>query len=231
MLDLARDLVALFGLMAAAVGACGVALVLAKQLGLDAQFLRYFNAGPRNPERTLELMIECADVAAREGLLKLEAHIARLDEPLLARGVSLALEGRAERDMRKELDHAIQTSAESGAARARLLATTGMVAQAAGILIALGLLIACLALASGLSGALPGILLLLGGATALLAIVAGSLWSESAGMGRAADALCDLIIAEGILLVRSGRDARSVAQTLSRYVPPPAATHTLARAA
>jgi chemotaxis protein MotA len=220
--EVLQNLVALFGLLAAAIGAAGVALVIAKQLNLDAHFLRRLNSPRRNPERTLALMLECADLASREGLLSVEARIAALPEPLLARGIALAIQGKPEREMRSELDIAIESAATTGASRARWLANTGIAAQAFGIVLASALMAACLGIAIAMNGTLPGILLLLGGATALLAIVAGTLWSEAAGMARAADALCDLIIAEGVLLLRSGRDPRSVAQTLSRYMPPPA---------
>jgi flagellar motor component MotA len=226
-----QNLVALFGLLAAAVGAAGVALVVAKQLNLDAHFLRHLNTPRRDPERTLALMLECAELAAREGLLRVEAHIASLREPLLARGIALAIEGKPEREMRSELDQAIQSAAADGAARSRFLATSGIAAQAFGIVLASALLAACLTIAIGTTGTLPALLLLVGGAAALLAIIGGTLWSEAAGMARAADALCDLIIAEGVLLLRSGRDPRSVAQTLSRFMPPASGTAPLAKAA
>jgi len=65
----------------------------------------------------------------------------------------------------------------------------------------------------------------------LLAIVAGGMWSESAGMSRAADVLCDMILAEGMLLLGEGRDPRSIAQALSRYLPPDGLPEPVARAA
>jgi chemotaxis protein MotA len=230
-LDLVQDLVALIGLLAAAVGAGGIALVLARQFGLDAQLLRCSLPRARSPERTLEMMLACADIAAREGILKLETHAATLREPLLSRGIALAMEGRSGREMRELLDAAVESAAGSGAARARLLMVAGLGAQIAGILIASLLTAACIYLAAGASGAVSGMLMLVGGTVGLLSIVAGSLWSDAAGMTRATDALCDLIIAEGVLLLRAGRDPRSIAQALSRFLPPQDSPSLLARAA
>jgi flagellar motor component MotA len=218
-LELMQNLVALFGLLAAAVGAGGVALVVAKQVGIDARILRGLSRGTRTPEGTVDLVIHCAELASREGLLKVEAHVANFKEPLLARGVSLALEGKGEADMRRMLDAEIEAAAADGAVRARLMALVGAAAQIGGIILATMLLIGCLTLASGLSGSVSGILLLLGGTTGLLSIVAGSLWSDAAARTRAADTLCNLIIAEGVLMLRSGRDPRFVAAALGRMLP------------
>jgi flagellar motor component MotA len=230
-IDLVPNLIAGIGLLAAAAGAGGIAVVAAKQLGLESHLVRLLPSIPRSPERTLDLMVYCADIAAQEGLLRLESQIATSGEPLLIRGVGMALEGRSEAEIRDVLEQSLENSARRSAGRARLLGHAGVGMQVLGIVLATGLLLACLALAGGLAGSLPGLLMLLGGMTGLLAIVAGTVSSDAAGLMRASESLCDLIIAEGVLLLQAGRDSRAMAQVLSRYLPPAEMPMMLAKAA
>lgn len=85
-------------------------------------------------ESLLETLVECANIARRDGLLSLEATVAEIEDPLLRRGLELAIDGTDPGDLGRILEAELHSETVYGGRQAKLFADMGGYAPTIGII-------------------------------------------------------------------------------------------------
>ena len=94
-----------FGLLIASLKAAAKALV----------------TGPPKYNNLMETLVDCANIARRDGLLSLEATVNDLENPLLRRGLELAIDGTDPQDLSRILDAELHSETVYGNRHAKFL--------------------------------------------------------------------------------------------------------------
>lgn len=89
---------------------------------------------PYEPGELIELMVEMASQARREGLLSLEVQIAELKDPFIKKGLQLVIDGQDEEFVRGFLETELETIGERHAAGALVFSQAGSYAPTLGVL-------------------------------------------------------------------------------------------------
>lgn len=210
----------LLAIAMAAVGACGIALAAAHAMDLPTLLARKQPAA--SPEQAVDRIAQIADVARREGLLAAELMVDAGREPILAMGISLAIEGATPDTVRERLDSQVQ-------ARVALPARGGsplrgpsfppiLTMAAAGMVLAV---ILGFARDPGSLGGLPALAVLgIAGVMAIGVSVLGS--RDRSHVSKTDGALAALLEAAGAGMIRQGFDGSAVRAHLTGLLPPSA---------
>jgi chemotaxis protein MotA len=78
--------------------------------------------------------VECANIARRDGLLSLEATVSEIEDPLLRRGLELAIDGTDPGDLGRILEAELHSETVYGGRQAKLFADMGGYAPTIGII-------------------------------------------------------------------------------------------------
>ncbi|GHT11540.1 flagellar motor protein MotP [Planctomycetales bacterium] len=180
-----------------------------------------FTAKDRDPLKVIEQIVTLAETARREGLLSLENHMEEIDNPLLAAGIRMAVDG-----MSPEVVESIMNT-EIDAVNGRHNYGRGIVAN-----------FGKYAPAFGMIGTLVGLVLMLadldpdkvgtGMAVALLTTLYGAIlsnlmflpWADKLGFINDEEMRCMDITLKGVIAIQSGENPRVVKQKLLMYLPP-----------
>jgi chemotaxis protein MotA len=206
-------------------GCFAVALVgfpIKQALNAFKLIAKVFYNKPEHLNRVIEEMVGLAEIARRDGLLALETKAAEIEDPFVALGVQMAVDGT-----RPEIiAEVLRTDIESMQARhrdckkmielvGRCGPAFGMVATLLGLILMLGNLSdpdsIGPSMAVALVGTMYGVL-----AANLIAIPFG----EKLGGLSAEESLAKEIVLRGVLGIQSGDNPRTIQQKLTTYLPP-----------
>lgn len=173
------------------------------------------------PDELVTTIVKCAETARREGLLALESQVQTIEEPLLKRGLELAIDGTDPEALADVLEAEVSATHKRGAIPAKLFENMGGYAPTIGII-----------------GTVMGLVNVLGNldepselghliAAAFIATLwgvlsANVLWLP---MGNKLKALNELehqrneMIVEGVLAIQGGANPRMVDRKLRALLP------------
>ncbi|MDR1485649.1 MAG: MotA/TolQ/ExbB proton channel family protein [Planctomycetaceae bacterium] len=194
---------------------------LSDLLVLGTCFKKTFFNHKEDPMEAITLIVSLADTARREGLLSLENRMQDIDDPFIAGGVRMAIDGLA-----PEIVEAVMNT-EIDAVNARHLYNRSLVAN-----------FAKYAPAFGMIGTLIGLVLMMADfnpesigqamAVCLLTTLYGSILSnlyflpmaDKLGFLNDFEIRVKEIAVKGIVAIQAGENPRVIKQKLMTYVPP-----------
>ena len=172
-------------------------------------------------ESLLETLVECANIARRDGLLSLEATVAEIEDPLLRRGLELAIDGTDPGDLGRILEAELHSETVYGGRQAKLFADLGGYAPTIGII---GTILGLVTVLGNLSNPdeLGGLI-----AAAFVAAMWGVLsanvfWLPISSKMKLLNDLRTTqgeVIIEGILAIQAGANPRMVERRLRALLP------------
>ena len=178
-------------------------------------------SGTPKYESLLETLVECANIARRDGLLSLEATVSEIDDPLLRRGLELAIDGTDPGDLGRILEAELHSETVYGGRQAKLFMDMGGYAPTIGII---GTILGLVTVLGNLSNPdeLGGLI-----AAAFVAAMWGVLSANVFWLpiGTKMKLLNDLrttqgeVIIEGILAIQAGANPRMVERRLRALLP------------
>jgi chemotaxis protein MotA len=204
-----------------AFASCLVAYPLKTMLKTHTFILMSFTAKDRDPIKVIEQIVTLSEAARREGLLSLENHMEEIDNPLLATGIRMAVDGMSpevvESIMNTEID-AVNGRHNYGRA---VVANIGKYAPAFGMI---GTLIGLVLMLADLDPDKVGA----GMAVALLTTLYGAVvsnlmflpWADKLGFINDDEMQCMEITLKGVIAIQSGENPRVIKQKLLMYLPP-----------
>lgn len=173
------------------------------------------------PDELVETIVKAAEVARREGLLALESMVQTIDEPLLKRGLELAIDGTDPEALAEVLEAEVAATHKRGAMPGKLFEAMGGYAPTIGIIgTVMGLVnvLGNLDQPSELGHLIAGAFI----ATLWGVLTANVLWLP---MGNKLKALNEIahqrneMIVEGVLSIQSGANPRMVDRKLRALLP------------
>lgn len=208
----------LLAIAMAGLGACGIALAAAQALNLPKHFAPKQPAP--SPEDAVDRIAHVAEVARRQGLLAAESMVDAGREPILALGISLAIEGASPDTVRERLDTQVQAQvalpARGGGPLWSPSAPPVLILGASGMVLAVILAFARDPVSLGMMPAL--VVLGVGGALTIGASVLGS--RDRSHASKTDGALAALLEAAGAGMIRQGFDGSAVRAHLTGLLPP-----------
>jgi chemotaxis protein MotA len=180
-----------------------------------------FTAKDRDPLKVIEQIVTLSEAARREGLLSLENHMEEIDNPLLATGIRMAVDGMSpevvEAIMNTEID-AVNNRHNYGRG---IVANFGKYAPAFGMI---GTLVGLVMMLADLDPDKVGV----GMAVALLTTLYGAVlsnlmflpWADKLGFINDEELQCMDITLKGVIAIQSGENPRVIRQKLLMYIPP-----------
>ena len=180
----------------------------------------FLGAVPK-PDALVESIVKCAEIARREGLLALESHVTTVEDPLLKRGLELAIDGTDPEALADILESEVAATRRQGGIPAKLFESMGGYAPTIGII---GTVMGLVNVLSILSN--PGELghLIAGAFIATLwgVLSANVFWLP---IGAKLKALNEIqyqqnqLVVEGVLSIQAGANPRLVDRKLRALLP------------
>lgn len=177
--------------------------------------------GPPKYGELLETLVSCANIARRDGLLSLEATVTDIQNPLLRRGLELAIDGTDPTDLARILEAELHSETVYGSRHAKLFMDMGGYAPTIGII---GTILGLVTVLGNLSNPdeLGGLI-----AAAFVAAMWGVLsanvfWIPIANKIKLLNELHTTqgeVIIEGILAIQAGANPRMVERRLRALLP------------
>ena len=176
---------------------------------------------PPKYDSLLETLVDCANIARRDGLLSLEATVTEIEEPLLRRGLELAIDGTDPTDLVRILEAELYSTTVNGNRHAKLFVDMGGYAPTIGII---GTILGLVTVLGNLSNPDE-----LGGAIASAFVAA--MWGVLSAnifwlpMGAKMRLLNEMrstqgeVIIEGIMSIQAGANPRMVERRLRALLP------------
>jgi chemotaxis protein MotA len=206
-------------------GALTVALVgfpMRRVLAMAKTIGKLFFFKPENPAHLIDQIVKLAEIARRDGLLALENKAKEIENPFIALGIQMAVDGIKP----ETVEEVMRTEIESMQARhheaKRVFETIGrcgpafgLVATLLGLILMLGNLSNAEAIGPSMAMALIGTLY--GVATANFFAIP---MAEKLGCLSHEESLIKEIIVRGVLSIQSGDSPRIVQQKLNTFLPP-----------
>ena len=214
------DIASVFIVFGGAFAALLVAYPVVAILKIHRPIIVTFTAKSRDPLKMIEQITALSEAARREGLLSLENHMEEIDNPLLATGIRMAVDGMSpevvESIMNTKIE-ALNTRHEYGKG---LVANLGRYAPAFGMI---GTLIGLVLMLADLDPDTIGV----GMAVALLTTLYGAVisnlvflpWADKLGIINDEEMMEMEIIVKGVIAIQSGENPRIIKQKLMMYIP------------
>ncbi len=169
-------------------------------------------------------VVRCAEVARRDGLLALEAMVSDISDPLLRRGLELAIDGTDPDELADILESEVRAAHKRAGVAAKLFADMGGYAPTIGII---GTVIGLVQVLGNLSQPSELGHLIAGAFVATLwgVLSANVVWLP---VGNKLKMLNDMerqrheLVVEGVLAIQSGANPRMVDRKLRALLPPSA---------
>ena len=206
-------------------GGLAVALVgfpLKQVLGLFKVIKKLFFRKTENVRELIEQIVKLAEVARRDGLLALESQAREIEDPFVALGIQMAVDGikpeTVEEVMRTDI---LSMEARHHEAKkvleliGRCGPAFGMIATLLGLVMMLGNLADSASIGPSMAVALVGTLY--GAVTANLVCIP---FSEKLACLNNEELMFKEIIVRGVMAIQSGDSPRIVEQKLSTFLPP-----------
>ena len=189
------------------------------------QLKNAFVGKPPKGDDLVAAIVKCAETARREGLLALELVINDIADPLLRRGLELAIDGTDPDELAEILEAEVQASRKRGALPAKLFESMGGYAPTIGII---GTVIGLVQVLSNLSdpGELGHMIASAFIATLWGVMTANVLWLPIGNKLKTLnemDAARNELVIEGVLAIQAGSNPRMVDRKLRALLPPEAA--------
>jgi len=208
-------------------GGLAVALVgfpLHRVLALAKTIKKLFYRKPEHPAELIQQIVELAEVARRDGLLALENKTRDIENPFIAMGIRMAVDGIKP----ETVEEVMRTEIKSMEARhhegKKVLETIGrcgpafgMIATLLGLVMMLGNLSNADSIGPSMAVALIGTLY--GAVTANLVCIP---FSEKLACLDHEEGMMKEIIVRGVMAIQSGDSPRIVEQKLITFLPPKA---------
>jgi chemotaxis protein MotA len=205
-------------------GALGVALVgfpLRNVLGLPKVIMKVFLHKPADLDRLIEQLVELAKTARREGLLALDSKALEIDDPFIALGIQMTVDGT----LPEVIEEVMRTQIAAMGARHRdekkLLQLIGrcgpafgMIATLLGLVLMLGNLTNPDSIGPSMAVALIGTLY-----GAVMANLVCIPFTEKLSIRSHQETMAKEIILRGIIGIQSGDHPRTVQQKLNTHLP------------
>ena len=197
-----------------------VAYPLASVLKIHKSILITFTAKKREPLKMIEQIVALSESARREGLLSLENHMEEIDNPFLAAGIRMAVDGMSpevvESIMNTKID-ALNARHEYGKG---LCANFGRYLPAFGMI---GTLIGLVLMLADMNPDTIGI----GMAVAILTTLYGAIisnlvllpWADKLGVINDEEIMEMEIMLKGVIAIQAGENPRIIKQKLMMYLP------------
>ena len=215
------DLPSVFVVIGGSSAACLVGFPLATFLKMHKIVLITFTAKDREPMKIIDQIVNLSEAARREGLLSLENHMDEIDNPFLATGIRMAIDGMppevVESIMNIEIDavYARHDHAKT------LISKLGQYAPAFGMM---GTVVGLVCMLSNLDPDTLGP----GMAVALITTFYGALmanltflpWADKLGFISDEELREMEITIKGVIAIQSGENPRVIKQKLLMYIPP-----------
>lgn len=188
---------------------------------LPAALTRAFKGVPQDPDETITVLVEMADVARRDGLLALEKRIEEVDDAFLRSGLQLIADGTEGDTVREMLEIDIAALDERHRSMFGLFESLGSYAPTFGMM---GTVIGLINMLGNLSDPAQ---LGIGMSLALLTTLYGVLFSNLVflpianrldNLNRAELAARDMAL-DGLLALQSGASSRMLVERLETYLP------------
>ena len=214
------DAASVFIVFGGTLAALFVAYPLNSLLNFHKCVLITFTAKARDPLKMIEQVVALSEAARREGLLSLENHMEEIDNPFLASGIRMAVDGMSP----EVVDSIMNTKIDALNARH---------AYGKGLCSKLG----AYAPAFGMIGTLVGLVLMLanmnpdtigsGMAVAILTTLYGAVisnlvflpWADKMGIINDEEIMEMEIMLKGVIAIQSGENPRIIKQKLMMYLP------------
>lgn len=206
-------------------GGCAVALVgfpLRNVLNTFKVLLKVFFNKPENLGHLISELVSFAETARRDGLLALESRAASVNDPFVALGIQMAVDGTRpeviEEVMRSEIGSMLARHKENRKVIeliGRCGPAFGMIATLLGLIMMLGNLADASSIGPSMAVALIGTLY-----GALMANLICIPFGEKLTVRSQEEALGKEIIVRGILAIQSGDNPRTIQQKLNSFLPP-----------
>jgi len=195
---------------------------LPKVLGVFGVVKKGFLVKSVDAHMEIERMVDYAKVARREGLLALEDKLQTLDDPFLAKGIQLVIDGTTPEALRDILQIEVANLSDRHAAGRAILESMGTSAPAFGMIGTLIGLVQMLQSMTDPSSIGTGM------ATALLTTFYGAFMANlvflplagKVGARSSEEVLVKDLMIEGIVAIQSGDNPRLVEEKLKSFVPP-----------
>jgi chemotaxis protein MotA len=216
------DIPALLIVLGGTFGATLASVGMESMKRIPALYKMVFNAQPLDARSRLELLVELADQARREGLLALDHRLREIEDPFTRNALQLVVDGTD-----PEMVHAIlEAEIEGMAARHEEAAkpfekaggfapTMGILGTVMGLVHVLQNLSSPSTLGPAISSAFLATLMGVGSANVIYLPVAHRLKGISAE-----EVSLRMMTLEGILSIQAGDNPRLVAEKLRSYLPP-----------
>ena len=180
-----------------------------------------FKAKERKPLQLIEQIVALAESARREGLLSLENHMEEIDNPSLATGIRMAVDGMSpevvESIMNTEMD-AVDARHQMGKSIFDNLAKNAPAFGMMGTLVGLVVMLSDMQPETVGAGMAVAIITTFYGA--LLSNLVCLPWSEKLRMINEEEMQEMEITLKGVIAIQSGENPRVIKQKLLMYLPP-----------
>jgi chemotaxis protein MotA len=219
------DIASIILVIGGTIGATVASGTMKQALGAPMALVKGFTgAGAVDVTAAIKQLVEFADMARKEGLLALESHLEKIQEPFFKRGMELAVDGTDPGDLREMLELDLHQMA------VRHKDSAGFFATAAGMGPAMGMVGTVIGLVDMLGKLDDPSTLGPSMAVAFLTTLWGAFIANyffnplSARLKKlSADELAAKeMILEGILAIQAGSNPRAVAGKLVCFLPPSA---------
>lgn len=216
------DYPSLMVVVGGAIAATLISLPLKNFLAIGGVVKNVFLSKPPNIPGLIELIVELAETARRDGLLALENKIEEVDNPFLVLGIQMAVDGTQpdviEDILRTDLD-AVATRHRDGKnifdQLGRFGPAFGMIGTLMGLIIMLGNMQDPSSIGAGMAVAL--ITTLYG---AILSNLVCLPIADKLGFINRQELMAREIIVRGIMAIQSGDNPRVIEQKLNTFIPP-----------
>lgn len=224
-IEILRALVILIG----SASLCAAALFVAHKLRLDRLWARLVQ-GLSSPSQVISEIASLADIAARQGVLGIESSAPSI--PLFKHGIAMVIAGAPVEQVRQNLGHELDRSIlrNRWLRRSLFWASVALFLTSFFSLAALQLIAAAAVAQATVLGGLPAPLFLTA-FTATLGVACLPTFRDWANQPAAARLMVGALVIEGICLIGSGKDGRTVTAQLNRLLPGPDAAQSRAAAA
>ena len=207
--------------------ATAIAFPLEQILASMKVTMKAFFGGKQDAKKVIDLIVDFATTARRDGILALEEKAAEVDNEMLKKGVQLAVDGTAPETLREILGNEISYLSGRHKVGADLIATMGAFAPAFGLIGTLIGLVQMLSAMDDPAAIGPGM------AVALLTTLYGAVMAnciflplEKKLKNRSAEEILALeLVIEGVLAIQAGDNPRIVQEKLMVYVSPAIRAH------
>ena len=198
-----------------------VAYPLATVLGAHKYILVSFTAKDRDPVQAIEQIVALSEAARREGLLSLENHMEEIDNPFLATGIRMAVDGMSPEVVESVMNIEIDAVGGRHLYGKTVLGKLGQYAPAFGMI---GTLIGLVLMLADLDPETIGA----GMAVALLTTLYGAIisnlmflpWADKLALINDDEMQIMEITLKGVIAIQSGENPRVIKQKLLMYLPP-----------